>query len=77
MSTVQEAPKTIHQQPMMSGDRMFSVSASNDNVMMKQILATHAHDGREVDVRAILHIVEDIFQRSSPTTVDGLITPVC
>nr|DAD34397.1 TPA_asm: hypothetical protein HUJ06_005037 [Nelumbo nucifera] len=57
-------------------------STSDDNAMMKQILGTHAHDGREVDVKPLLQIVEDIFHRSPPTAttttnvVDGIVQHV-
>jgi len=44
-------------------------SSSDDAAVMKQILATHAPDGREVDVRALLQIVEDILQRATPTVI--------
>ncbi|XP_038693169.1 protein SIEVE ELEMENT OCCLUSION B-like [Tripterygium wilfordii] len=37
---------------------------SDDNAMMKQILATHAPDGRQMPVGSLLHVVEDIFQRA-------------
>ncbi|KAM7484165.1 hypothetical protein LguiA_000174 [Lonicera macranthoides] len=48
------------------GDRhMFSTS--DDNAMMRQILATHAPDGRELDVKPILNIIEDIMHRATPT----------
>ncbi|KAE8696168.1 hypothetical protein F3Y22_tig00110676pilonHSYRG00156 [Hibiscus syriacus] len=38
---------------------------SEDNVMMNQILATHAPDGREIDVRPLLYLVEDILNRAT------------
>lgn len=38
-------------------------SSSDDQVMMKQILAAHAPDGREIPVKLFLQIVEDIFHR--------------
>jgi hypothetical protein len=43
-------------------------SSSDDTAMMKQIQATHAPDGRgrEFSVKHLLHIVEDIFLRSTP-----------
>ncbi|XP_061985496.1 protein SIEVE ELEMENT OCCLUSION B-like [Populus nigra] len=41
-------------------------AASDENVMMKQIQATHAPDGREFSVKLLLHIVEDIFHRATP-----------
>ena len=52
--------------------RMFS--ASDDSAMMKQVQATHAPDGREVDVTPILSIIEDIFRRATatPSNIDGV-----
>ncbi|KAJ6988860.1 hypothetical protein D5086_017038 [Populus alba] len=41
-------------------------AASDENVMMKQIQATHAPDGREFSVKLLLHIVEEIFHRATP-----------
>lgn len=49
--------------PQSRGDRHF-FSSSDDNAMMKQIQATHAPDGREVEVKPFLHIIEDIFKRA-------------
>uniref|UniRef100_A0A6N2L7D7 Sieve element occlusion N-terminal domain-containing protein n=1 Tax=Salix viminalis TaxID=40686 RepID=A0A6N2L7D7_SALVM len=40
-------------------------AASDDSVMMKQIHATHAPDGRELYAKPLLHIVEDIFLRAA------------
>ena len=41
------------------------LSSSDDNAMiMKQILATHATDSRQVDVKPFLQIIEDIFERA-------------
>lgn len=42
-------------------------SSSDDSGMMKQILATHQPDGREVDCRSLLNVIEDIFHRATPT----------
>lgn len=42
------------------------LSASDDNAMTKQVLATHAPDGREVDVKPILLIVEEVIRRATP-----------
>ncbi|KAJ6424146.1 hypothetical protein OIU84_025013 [Salix udensis] len=41
---------------------------SYDNVMMKRIERTHAPDGREVDVKPFLHLVEDILKRATSLT---------
>ncbi|KAJ4973402.1 hypothetical protein NE237_006576 [Protea cynaroides] len=58
----------MQSQRLMRGERsMFS--SSDDNVMMKQILSTHAHDGREVDVGPLLQLIEEILQRPTTTTL--------
>lgn len=44
-------------------------SASDDNAMMKQIQATHSPDSREVDVKPILHIIEDIMRHAGRSIV--------
>ncbi|XP_010248720.1 PREDICTED: protein SIEVE ELEMENT OCCLUSION B-like [Nelumbo nucifera] len=62
----------------MRGDRNIMFSTSDDSAMMKQILATHAHDGREIDVKPLIQLIGDIFQTSpptAPTAVDGVIVP--
>ncbi|KAF8037641.1 hypothetical protein BT93_B0495 [Corymbia citriodora subsp. variegata] len=46
------------------GDRSM-ITMSDDTVMMKQVSETHAPDGREVDVKPLLHIVEDILNRAT------------
>ncbi|XP_050224081.1 protein SIEVE ELEMENT OCCLUSION B-like [Mercurialis annua] len=52
---------------LIKGDRHL-FSSSDDNAMSKQIQATHSPDGRQFDVKPLLHIVEDIFYHSAPTT---------
>lgn len=62
---------TVEQQQRMQlikGERHL-FSSSDDAIVMKQILATHAPDGREVEVRPILNLVEDILRRATPTAV--------
>ncbi|KAL5717956.1 hypothetical protein ACHQM5_010904 [Ranunculus cassubicifolius] len=66
-------PKSQPVQNMIRGDRHL-FSTSDDTVMMKQIQATHAPDGREVDVKPLLHVVEDILSRSTPG-IDGHLNP--
>jgi len=44
-------------------------SSSDDAAVMKQVLATHAPNGREFDVVPLLQIVEDILQRATPTVL--------
>ncbi|KAF8026098.1 hypothetical protein BT93_F2801 [Corymbia citriodora subsp. variegata] len=46
------------------GDRS-TITMYDDNVMMKQVKETHAPDGREVDVKPLLHLVTDILNRST------------
>ena len=60
-------------QQMIKGDRMSMITMSDDNAMMKQIHASHAHDGREIDVRPLFQLVEDILNRSTPG-VDAIVT---
>jgi hypothetical protein len=52
-------------QQLIKSDRGSMLTMSDDNVMMKQILGTHAPDGREVDVKPLLHLVEDILKRAT------------
>lgn len=47
-------------------------SASDDSAMMKQIQATHSPDGRELEVRPILHVIEAILHQVAPG-IDGVI----
>ncbi|KAL5192083.1 Protein SIEVE ELEMENT OCCLUSION B [Glycine soja] len=49
--------------------RMFSTS--DDSAMTKQVEATHAPDGREIDVKPILQIVDEILVRFIARTVEG------
>ncbi|XP_074576161.1 protein SIEVE ELEMENT OCCLUSION B-like [Curcuma longa] len=44
-------------------------SASDDSAVIKQIVATHSPDGRDVDTRPLMHIIEDILRRATPTVV--------
>ncbi|OWM89700.1 protein SIEVE ELEMENT OCCLUSION B-like [Punica granatum] len=60
MELSQRAPRGV------SRDRLM-FSSSDDNAMLKQIVSTHAPDGREFEVRPMLHLVEDIFKRSEVT----------
>ncbi|GAB4829293.1 hypothetical protein Ancab_018961 [Ancistrocladus abbreviatus] len=36
-------------------------STSDDNVVLNQIVATHAPDGRDIDVKPLLLVIKDIF----------------
>ncbi|XP_057542530.1 protein SIEVE ELEMENT OCCLUSION B-like isoform X1 [Amaranthus tricolor] len=48
------------------GDRHL-FSSSDDAAMLTQLRAIHAPDGRDIDVRPLLHIIEDIFYRAAPS----------
>lgn len=50
---------------LIRADRGGMLNMSDDNVMMKQILTSHAPDGREFDVRPLLYLVEDILNRAT------------
>lgn len=47
-------------------------AASDDSAMMKQIQATHSPDGRVVDVKPILGLIESIFRHAAPG-IDGVL----
>ena len=46
------------------GDRSM-ITMSDDNVMMKQVIETHNPDGRDVDVKPLLRLIEDILNRAT------------
>lgn len=48
-----------------STDHRSMLTMSDDTMMMKQIQATHTPDGREVEVRPLFGLVEDILNRST------------
>ncbi|XP_011013170.1 PREDICTED: uncharacterized protein LOC105117262 [Populus euphratica] len=52
-------------QQLIKSDRGSMLTMSDDNVMMKQIVGTHAPDGREVDVKPLLLLAEDILKRAT------------
>ncbi|GAB4825596.1 hypothetical protein Ancab_008469 [Ancistrocladus abbreviatus] len=41
-------------------------STSDDNAMLNQIWATHAPDGRDIDVKPLLQVIDDIFLLAAP-----------
>ncbi|XVE84073.1 hypothetical protein DITRI_Ditri16bG0139700 [Diplodiscus trichospermus] len=59
---IMKSPSASHS---LRADRGGILSMSDDNVMIKQILETHSPDGRAVDVRPLLSLVEDILNRAS------------
>ncbi|XVF08799.1 hypothetical protein REPUB_Repub07fG0034400 [Reevesia pubescens] len=52
------------QQLVRNERRMFS--ASDDSAMMKQIMSTHAPDGRIVDAKPILQIIDNVLRHITP-----------
>lgn len=46
-------------------------SASDDSAMMKQVQGTHAPDGREIDVKHIIQIVDEILIQVIARGVEG------
>lgn len=54
--------------------RMFT--SSDDNAMMKQVVATHSPDGREVELEHIFHVIEETLHHAIPADIDGVIN-VC
>ncbi|KAG8366001.1 hypothetical protein BUALT_Bualt17G0030700 [Buddleja alternifolia] len=51
-----------------AGDRSFF--SSDDNALAKQIIATHATEIEELNMKPVLSIVEDILRRGRPLTAD-------
>ncbi|EEF35451.1 protein SIEVE ELEMENT OCCLUSION B [Ricinus communis] len=68
---LKQTPASAHQ--LIKADRLL-FSSSDDNAMTKQIQATHSPDGREFDVKPLLNIVEDIFDRAAPA-IESLALP--
>ncbi|GAV89926.1 hypothetical protein CFOL_v3_33337 [Cephalotus follicularis] len=73
MQTPAYKPTPVNTQQLISGDRRMFFS-SEDNIMSKQIQTTHALDASEVNVKPLLRIAEDIFNRSS-SALDAIISP--
>ncbi|KAK6928414.1 Sieve element occlusion, N-terminal [Dillenia turbinata] len=70
MSSSKPNPVSSLQQ-LIKGDRSMFM-ASDDKSMLNQILTTHSPDEREVDVKPLLHLLEDILQHSHPATTDTI-----
>ncbi|XP_065622782.1 protein SIEVE ELEMENT OCCLUSION B-like isoform X1 [Quercus suber] len=58
------APNAMHQ--LIKGDRSMP-TMSDDNVLVSHILASHTPDGRDIDVKPLLHLVEEILSRATLT----------
>ncbi|CAL5368373.1 unnamed protein product [Camellia sinensis] len=57
------AKMTPGSEELIKSDRIM-FKGTEDTMLMKQIQATHAPDGHEINVRFIFQIVEDILTRS-------------
>ena len=66
------APNAMNQ--LIRGDRSM-LALSDDNVLVSHILGSHTPDGRDVDVKPLLRLVEDILRRAT-LTPDALLTTV-
>ncbi|XP_030544740.2 protein SIEVE ELEMENT OCCLUSION B-like [Rhodamnia argentea] len=72
MTTTSKMMPPAMQRLIKGGDRSM-ITMSDDSVMMKQVMDTHTPDGREVDVKPLLHLVEDILNRAT-LSVDTVAT---
>jgi Sieve element occlusion N-terminus len=59
---------TVPRRPSLRGERHLFTS-SDDSIVMKQIKATHSPDGRDFDIRPLMHVVEDALRRATPITI--------
>ncbi|KAK3413104.1 protein SIEVE ELEMENT OCCLUSION B [Eucalyptus grandis] len=66
MTTTSKMMPPAMQRLIKGGDRSM-ITMSDDTAMMKQVTDTHAPDGREVDVKPLLLLVEDILNRATLT----------
>ncbi|KAF6144507.1 hypothetical protein GIB67_004461 [Kingdonia uniflora] len=57
-----------HVYQMMRSERGL-FATSDDSMTLKQIQATHTPDGRNVNTKPLLHVVESILQQATPTAV--------
>ena len=46
-----------------------SLVSADDAKILKQIQSSHAHDACEVDVKPILDVIQDIFNRAAGATL--------
>ena len=51
------------------------LTMSDDNALVSHILGSHTPDGRDVDVKPLLRLVEDILRRAT-LTPESLLTTV-
>ena len=66
------APNATHQ--LIRGDRSM-LTMSDDNALVGHILGSHTPDGRDIDVKPLLRLVEDILRRAT-LTPETLLTTV-
>ncbi|KAL9458281.1 hypothetical protein AB3S75_007198 [Citrus x aurantiifolia] len=52
--------------PMMKGDS-FRFTEPDDHTLLKQVQRTHLPDGRAIEVKPLIHIVEGIFKLADPS----------
>ncbi|CAK9143949.1 unnamed protein product [Ilex paraguariensis] len=69
-----EQPPTLMQPIRKSTERPMSVGFGFASAMTTQIEATHFPDGREVDVKPILSVIEDILLLATPGTHEHVAT---
>ena len=48
-------------------------TSSDDSAMMKQVVATHSPDGRDMDLEPILHVIEETLHHAIPASIEGVI----
>ncbi|KAG0455233.1 hypothetical protein HPP92_024208 [Vanilla planifolia] len=75
MTSALAATTAAQKMHAIKGDRHL-FSSSDDSIVLKQIHETHSPEGRDIDVRPILRLVEDILLRASPTYVLTTVTPL-
>lgn len=71
MAATAQPNRVQQQQQVVKGrDHPKFLRMSDDTTMMKQIQATHTPDGREVEVKPIVQVIEDILNHATPA-IDG------
>lgn len=66
-------PNLDSSRKLIKGTDRSMLTMSDDTLMMKQLQATHTPDGREVEVRPLFGLVEDIINCST-LYIDAVIT---
>ncbi|KAK1313883.1 hypothetical protein QJS10_CPA06g01249 [Acorus calamus] len=60
---------TPHQKMQLIKSERHLFSSSDDSMVMRQIIATHSPDGRDIDTRPLLHVIEDVLRHATPTVI--------